>query len=223
MNYDGSIFNASVPLVLPEILTQSNTNKRVIAFEGVDGCGKSTLCQQLGENYSGFRFVPIPHDYVSMPFKEYLTFSASYIGKALVYAASLADRKERAERLDSQVTNVVMDRSLWSTIALSYARYPDLAQDITNLFSSIAKYIPIPDIVYVLDVPYEICRERIAQRSRDAQRFDIMPMEDYRRHMDFYYWLDKQGVGVRIFNRGHALSVKECADTIYHEIVGESL
>lgn len=206
-------------IVLPEELKHRNSKKRIIAFEGVDACGKSTICEELGKRYDNYSFVKIPKDYVTMPFKEYLSFGASYIGNSLIYMASLADRKEIAEKQSDTIENVVMDRSLWSTIAINYAKHPEKVHDIINIFASISQYIPLPDVVYVLDVPYEVCRERIRERAKEVQRFDAMPIEEYNRHMEFYYWLEKQNVGVRIYKQNFTLGIDESVAQIYKELL----
>lgn len=209
-------------LVIPENLKIPNCEKQVIAFEGVDACGKSTLCLELSEKYNNFEFIKIPKAYISMPFKEYLSFHASRIGNALIYMSSLIDRKNMILSLSSEVEYVVMDRSLWSTIAINYAKYPEQTQDIINVFSTLDKYIPIPSVVYVLDVPYEICRKRVSERAKEEQIFDWMPKEEYQRHIDFYRWLERQNVGVKIIKQDFTNSIDEEVIFIHDDVIGDT-
>ncbi len=204
--------NTNIKLVLPDRLKNASGKKRLIALEGVDGSGKTTLCQCLDAKYSDIRFVEIAKEYVSAPFVEYLVEKTSDIGNSLVFAASLADRKNMMDQLDDNIRTVVMDRSLWSTVAMSYVRSPEKAQDVINMFDSLAHYMPIPEIVYLLDVPYSECRNRILRRDTSTLN-DNMSEETYNRHMEFYYWLSTQNVGVHIIKWNNT-TIEETLDAI---------
>lgn len=176
-----------------------NNNVHTIAFEGVDGCGKSSLCEYLCNNTDDYKFVKIPKPYVTMPFREYLVLNASDMASALIYTASMVERKNIINNFNkNEVSCAVLDRSLWSTLALKYVLNPECFESVLRMFESIAEYLPIPDTTYVLNVPYEICRERICARLPEEQRFDVMSQEEYNKHMSFYLWLEKQNVGVKL-------------------------
>lgn len=171
----------------------------IVAFEGVDGCGKTSLCEKLEEFDTKFHFTRIPAAYTQKPFKDYLAFNTTHISSALIYAGSLVDRKhiiDKYEPTDIAVT----DRSIWSTLTLLYARHPESVQEVIDVFASISQYLPIPDVVYVLDVPFSLCQERIMARSANIKIYDDMMQEEYNKHMEFYHMLKTSGVNIRFID-----------------------
>ena len=114
------------------------------------------------------------------------------MGKALAYAASLADRKKYMEQSSSKL--YITDRSLWSTVVANFVYSNKQTQTIIDMYSSVSEYIPVPDIIIVLDVPYELCRKRITLRSQ--KEYDIMSETEYDEHMRFYRWLSNMIPGV---------------------------
>lgn len=202
-------------LVIPDKLKAKahNTQNNIIAFEGVDGCGKTSLCSCLEETFPEFSFAKIPEAYVEMPFKNYLSSEASPMASTLIYSASLVERKVSADALMDNRKIAVMDRSLWSTVALKWVDNPQFAQNTIDLFENLADCIPVPALMFVLDVPYEICRKRIQERDTITRKFDKMSREQYERHMDFYRWLSLQDVGLRMI-KPESKNLQELAEEI---------
>lgn len=207
-------------LAVSDVFRKPNCGCRLIAFEGVDGSGKSSICEALDASFDDTAFVKIPQEYMSPPFKEYLSFRASQIANALIYTASLADRKVMCDALDRSILFAVMDRSIWSTVAQSYVKYPEKTKDVLSVFETVSQYVPIPETVFVMDTPYEVCRDRVMRRCSLDRRFDSMSKEEYLRHMDFYYWLETQNVGVKMVPFNSMLSVEESVQQIRLQIRG---
>ncbi len=199
---------------------KANAPCKVVAMEGVDASGKSSIARALGA-YGDCAFLKIPDAYVSGMMREHLSFSADPVAKALVYTASLIDRKAMAAALPSQVHFAVTDRSLWSTVALVYARQPEKVSDVVGFFLSVAKYVPIPAVAYVMDVPYEVCRARVSHRSAADQRHDGMPRAEFDRHMAFYRQLAELDLGVRIFKQDSSASAEVNAERIHQELLNK--
>ena len=186
-------------LAIPKSLLFPKNKHLTVAFEGVDGCGKTSLCEKLEEFDKRFHFTRIPAAYTQKPFKDYLAFNTTHISSALIYAGSLVDRKMLIDKYVS--TDIaITDRSIWSTLTLLYARHPESVQEFIDLFDTISQYLPIPDVVYGLDVPFSICQERIMSRSANIKKYDDMMQEEYNKHMEFYHLLKASGVNIRFVN-----------------------
>lgn len=183
-------------LVIPDNLLKPQNRNSIIAIEGVDGSGKTTLCEYLESNHEEFCFVRIPEAYTQKPFKDYLAFKTTHISSALIYCGSLADRKTRIGFFEDGI-KAVTDRSIWSTLTLLYARHPEDVQSVIAMFSAISEHLPIPDVVYVLDIPFSVCQERIMARKKEIRKYDNMMHEEYTKHMEFYHLLKECGVNIK--------------------------
>jgi dTMP kinase len=154
-----------------------------IAFEGSEGCGKSTHSRRLAEALGavltretggtpvGARLREILHD-VSLT-------DLDARAEALMIAA------DRAQHMATVVLpaleagrHVVSDRSVYSSLAYQgYGRSLDLA-DIQQ-FNSWAIHDRWPDLVILLEVPPEETERRLT--SRDLDRFELENAAFHRR------------------------------------------
>ena len=204
---------------IPDSLLRSRNERTIIAFEGVDGCGKTTLCEYFAKYSDRFCFACIPEAYTQKPFKDHLVFHTTHISSALIYAGSLVDRKKLYDS-DEQKRIAVLDRSFWSTLALLYARRPDAVQTMIDVFSTISDHLPIPDVVYVLDVPFEVCRERIKARKPNVKKYDDMTFEEYEKHLEFYHLLEQFGVNIK-FMLSENMSYEEEMQYVLEDLKNE--
>lgn len=192
---------------IPACLVKPNNKYLNVAIEGVDGCGKTTLCKKLEESDEQILFARIPDAYTKKPFKDYLIFSTTFISSALIYAASLVDRYDRINSCEGKKI-AVTDRSIWSTVALLYARSPESVQMVLDVYASIASNLAIPDVVYVIDVPFEVCRERINLRDASVKKYDDMVIEEYNKHLECYRLLKEYGVNIKFIQAAN-MSIEE--------------
>lgn len=147
------------------------TGTRYIAFEGAEGCGKSTqaaryaasvgalLTRETGGTDIGARLRTILHD-TSV---EHMSPRA----EALIAAADRAQHIDEVVRpaLDAGRT-VVSDRSIYSTLAYQgYGRRLDV--DMVSSINDWATGGLWPELVVFLDTPDEIIDERMARRNLD--------------------------------------------------------
>lgn len=194
----------------------------IIAFEGVDGCGKSTMCQALGEKYSNIKFVAIADFYTLALVKDYICSKAAPMSNALMYVASLIDRKHVVDAItEAQVQYVVMDRSLWSTVVASYVYHSQDTQSVLDVFSAVSDYLPIPEQILVLDVPYEVCRSRISSRPDAVKRYDGMSRSEYQQHMEFYHWMQSMPLGTKFVPYSNLGDFENSVDVLYQIITGQ--
>lgn len=154
-----------------------------IAFEGAEGCGKSTqarrLAQQLGAVLTretggtaiGRRLRDILHDTEVTDLDDH--------AEALIIAADRAQHIAEVVRpaLDSG-RDVVSDRSVFSTLAYQgYGR--GLPVDELRTLNTWAIGETWPDLVILLRVPDDVARDRMLRR--DLDRFERAGDEFHRR------------------------------------------
>lgn len=147
------------------------TTARYIAFEGIEGCGKSTqasrlaidlgavLTRETGGTQIGARIREVLHD----PANTHL----SPIAEALLIAGDRA--QHYAEVLHPHLSaghHVVSDRSVYSSIAYQgYGRGLDL--DTVTSVNRWAIQDRWPDLVILLDLDHETAMARIGDRALD--------------------------------------------------------
>jgi deoxyadenosine/deoxycytidine kinase len=90
-----------------------------------------------------------------------------------------------------------------------------------ELYEKISGYIPIPNLIIVLDVNYEECRRRIGMKSKTLQTLDQVPQREYAHEMEFYYHLNTCNENVVLFDSNN-LSVEQTVTAI-KEIVSKNM
>jgi dTMP kinase len=142
----------------------------LIAFEGLDQSGKQTQAELLRDRLtSNGRHVRL------LSFPDYQTVIGTEIGRALrgerdytadvmqlLYVANRYEFKGEILRAKESGTIVVCDRYLASSIAYGEAQGLD-----AEWLTDIQKYLPQPDITFLLDIAPEIsARRKTADRDK---------------------------------------------------------
>lgn len=143
--------------------------KRIVAVEGLNGVGKSTLVEAYAR-----RHPEVVHAYstpaiymADAKLKEYVLFGATPTASALYYLAALADTKRVVDRSDGR--RFLFDRSIWSTLAAAYAKDPALLGPMMETVRILEPNLLIPDVVVVLRARFTTCQARIAGKSSGAE------------------------------------------------------
>lgn len=154
-----------------------------IAFEGAEGCGKSTQAKRLadaidavstretGGTAIGQRLREILHDTAVTDLNDH--------AEALIIAADRAQHIAQVVRPAlASGRSVVSDRSIYSTLAYQgYGR--GLPVDELREINEWAIGTTWPDLVVLLRVPDDVTRERMQRRELD--RFEQAGVEFHRR------------------------------------------
>jgi dTMP kinase len=147
------------------------TTARYIAFEGLEGCGKSTHVTRLAAALGAVATREPGGTTIGASLRATMIDAANTMlsprAEALLMAA------DRAQHLDELVTpalqrgqHVVSDRSAYSSLAYQgYGRQLDLAM--LKLFNSWAINNRWPDLVVYIDVPLDILLERLKKGELD--------------------------------------------------------
>ena len=147
------------------------TRGRYIAFEGLEGCGKSTHVTRLATSLNGFTTREPGGTAIGASLRAAMLDTANTMlsprAEALMMAA------DRAQHLDELVlpalnagTHVVSDRSAYSSLAYQgYGRLLDI--DELKRFNNWAIAGNWPDLVVFIDVPLDTLLERLKKRELD--------------------------------------------------------
>jgi dTMP kinase len=142
----------------------------LIAFEGLDQSGKQTQAELLRDHLGSLgRTVRL------LSFPDYETAIGAEIGRALrggrhygadvmqlLYVANRYEYKDEILRATQGGTIVVCDRYLASSIAYGEAQGLDGAWLLET-----QKYLPQPDVTFLLDIPPEIsARRKVTDRDK---------------------------------------------------------
>jgi dTMP kinase len=142
----------------------------LVAFEGLDQSGKQTQAELLRDRLtSSGRLVRL------LSFPDYQTVIGAEIGRALrgerdytadvmqlLYVANRYEFKSEILRAKESGTIVVCDRYLASSIAYGEAQGLD-----ADWLTDIQKYLPQPDLTFLLDIAPEVsARRKTADRDK---------------------------------------------------------
>ena len=96
---------------------------------------------------------------------------------------------------------LVMDRSLWSTLAVQAAQEPRRLEALLALLRPIALQVRVPDLTLVLEASFTTCQARIARKTGLARALDELTATEvhHRREHEFYRWLGRQTADVASF------------------------
>jgi dTMP kinase len=167
----------------------------LIAFEGLDQSGKQTQAELLRERLtSSGRAVQL------LSFPDYQTVIGAEIGRALrgereytadvmqlLYVANRYEWKGEIVRAKASGTIVLCDRYLASSVAYGEAQGLDRAW-----LTDIQKYLPQPDISFLLDIPPDVsARRKTVDRDRYERDLSLLSRvrSSYLRQSDAEGWV----------------------------------
>lgn len=179
-------------LALPSFAGTPPEAPRVLALEGPNGAGKTTLCKLLAKQLGAPSCLGIDESWFKEPFKTQMIRDAEWHASALFFLSGCCEQMRRLRSRSEYL--VIMDRSLWSTLAVHAADTPSRLQTLLDLLRPIAPLVRVPDFTLVLEASFATCQSRIARKTGSARELDTLTATPgfHARESEFYRWLGRE-------------------------------
>lgn len=147
----------------------------LIALEGIDGAGKTTQVQLLGQALAEFNPI-LAKEPTDGPWGQKIRNSANNgrMSAQEELEAFIQDRKEHVEKVIGPALRegkiVVLDRYFYSTIAYQGERLG--LSEVENIRQKNLEMAPVPDMVFLLDIDPRISVSRIGGRGDTPNHFE---------------------------------------------------
>ncbi len=177
---------------LPPFSGRRRAGPVVVALEGPNGAGKTTLCRNLGRSLDVPLCLGIDEAWFSEAFKTRMIRDADWHASALFFLSGCFEQmrllRSRTEPL------LVMDRSLWSTLAVHAAQDLGRLEALLAMLAPLSNLVRVPELTIVLEASFEACHARIARKAGTARALDELTATAafHAREREFYRWLAQQ-------------------------------
>ena len=194
----------------------------IVAVEGGNGVGKSTaLNELLRRNPRRQLRLGVPDQWMRPDMKMRMIRDADWMASALYFlSGTLELSREILEGEDYQnAPTVLLDRCVWSTLAVHAAHDPARLAKLMPVLRSLAGHICVPEKTVVLTASLETLWKRISEKSADEAAYDLLTQNyDYwSRELGFYKWLQNALSELQI--EGVKLEFIATDDLTPHEVV----
>lgn len=148
-----------------------------IVFEGIDGAGKSTVCQRVAEELDsrGMKVVLTAeptHEGIGAFIRSGDAGRISQRTEALLFVADRNDHTERISKEVSEGTAVVCDRYFASTVAYQSAKLDGDSSDRDWLIQINSDFTDRADLTLLLDIDPREGLSRVDVRGEDVSKFE---------------------------------------------------
>jgi thymidylate kinase len=183
-------------LSLPHFSERTGAGPFVVAIEGPNGAGKTTLSWALSSKLGVPWCLGTDEAWFAEPLKVRMIRDAEWYASAMFFLSGCFEQtrllRTRADRL------VIMDRCLWSTLAVHAAESVKRLEALITMLRPIAQDIQLPSLTIVLDASFATCQSRIAKKSGTDRALDELTANAafHAREHEFYQWLGRQNPAV---------------------------
>jgi thymidylate kinase len=180
------------PLRLPPFGGRDAGRPFVVALEGANGAGKTTLSRLLSESLAAPVCLGTDEAWFSDSFKTRMIRDAEWFSSAMFFLSGCFEQMRILGDWPNPL--VIMDRSVWSTLAVHGAESPARLEALLAMLRPVADQIHVPDLTLVLEARFETCQSRIARKSGTDRLLDeLTAVPDFHeREQEFYRWLARQ-------------------------------
>jgi len=121
---------------------------------------------------------------------------ADWFASAMFFLSGCFEQMRLLQQREDRL--VIMDRCLWSTLAVHGAEKVNRLQALISMLGPIASQIRVPHLTLVLEASFATCQSRIAKKTGSARALDELTAtaEFHDRERAFYRWLSGQAPGV---------------------------
>jgi thymidylate kinase len=179
-------------LHLPQFASRDARRPFVVALEGPNGAGKTTLCSLLSRNLIALDCLGTDEAWFAESFKTRMIRDAEWFASAMFFLSGCFEQMRVLGDWPNPL--VIMDRSIWSTLAVHGAESAGRLEALLSMLRPIAAEIHVPDLTVVLEASFQTCGARIARKSGAARLLDeLTAAPDFHgREHEFYRWLARQ-------------------------------
>jgi len=165
---------------------------KYICIEGIDGAGKTTICNLLKNEIKNSIVIKEPSNYEIGNFiREALIKKKDFMNNSFISCLLFfADRiyfKNEIRNLKQKFDYVISDRCFLSTYAYQKAliKNEEERKIFEKIFEILLKIIEIPDAIIILDVDVEVAIERLKKENKalslyEDKNFLERVLENYR-------------------------------------------
>jgi pyruvate kinase/thymidylate kinase len=186
---------------LPRSLVIAGGPPFVVSIEGPNGAGKTHLCALLGDRLGLATIRGVPAEWETSSLKLRMIRDADWLASAMYFLSGVIESSREAAGEEGQPQ--IMDRSLWSTLAVHYAHDPARLEQLLPLLDLAADRLKVPHLTIVLEASLDACNRRIALKTGAEQELDAAAGADaafHERERQFYHWLAAQGPRVEFLD-----------------------
>jgi thymidylate kinase len=179
-------------LHLPQFASRDAKRPFIVALEGPNGAGKTTLCSLLSSKHVAVNCLGTDEAWFSESFKTRMIRDADWFASAMFFLSGCFEQMRVLGDWPNPL--VIMDRSIWSTLAVHGAESAGRLEALLAMLGPIAAEIHVPDLTLVLEASFETCQTRIAHKSGTARLLDELTAVPafHGREQEFYRWLARQ-------------------------------
>ena len=187
--------STKIPLIKKANLEKSY----IVGIEGLNGVGKTTLTRNIQNNNANIKCnLCVPELFTkNKEIKSFMLFEAAATTSALYYLSGICEAYHLVE--NKSYSNIVLDRSIWSTFAAAYSKRPEFVNDLLRAVDALKIHLIIPDKIIVLLASFEICQQRIINKN-SGKEFDKDTKEIFEKKQDFYRILEDSGYDIRFID-----------------------
>lgn len=180
--------------------------KNYIVFEGIDGCGKTTLAKALHKHLSGAAFAHMPVEYFAFPsvhnpvgalVREVLADVSRVRPETMLwlFLAEAVDRDAGIRLCLDKGGVAIVDRHVSVSARVYQRKYYDM---VALSMALQAAQLTRPDRVWILDVPPQAARARALERG--SNRYDAASVDVYAQRRDAYLEYAESNPAARLLN-----------------------
>ena len=187
-------------LFFPEFAGPKGGGPFVLALEGPNGAGKTTLCRAMAERLGAPHCLGTDEAWIGKAFKTRMIRDAAWYASAMFFLSGCCEQMRVLQQRPEPL--VIMDRCLWSTLAVHGAESPERLETLLAMIRPIAKELPVPHLALVLEASFATCQARIARKDTEASALDLLTASQlfHSREQEFYRWLSSQNPHVIFLN-----------------------
>lgn len=173
----------------------SESHTPVLALEGHNGAGKSTIATLICEFFNKDVHLGVPDLFLADGRKYRMIAEANWQSSALYFLSGVIDKIRELRMLSHPEDFHLIERSLWSTLSSHASEDPDRLAKLVAVIHKMGIECCEPDYTIVLTATFEHCYQRIQlKKSEEEKALDFLVTHEayYLKEALFYRWLKQQ-------------------------------